>query len=87
VKDFINGLKKWNNIFFPFKYGVGIQKFYIPRLLSPFKAVPELIGHCGSVGSVAFYVPGKDVYITGTVNQTSNPHIVFQTIIKIVNKL
>lgn len=86
-KEFINDLKKWNNIFFPFKYGVGIQKFYIPRFLSPFKAVPEFIGHCGSVGSVAFYVPDKDVYITGTVNQTSNPNIVFQTMIKIVNKL
>jgi D-alanyl-D-alanine carboxypeptidase len=86
-KEFINELKKWNNIFFPFKYGIGIQKFYIPRFLSPFKAVPELIGHCGSVGSVAFYVPDKQVYITGTVNQTSNPNIVFQTMIKIVNKL
>lgn len=85
--EFINELKKWNNIFFPFKYGVGIQKFYIPRLFSPFKAVPELIGHSGSVGSVAFYVPDKEVYITGTVNQTSNPNIVFQTMIKIVNKL
>ncbi|MDX9773433.1 MAG: serine hydrolase domain-containing protein [Bacteroidales bacterium] len=87
TKEFINELKKWNNIFFPFKYGVGIQKFYIPRLLSPFKTVPELIGHCGSVGSVAFYVPDKEVYITGTVNQTSNPNIVFQTMIKIVNRL
>jgi len=87
TKEFINELKNWNNIFFPFKYGVGIQKFYIPRLLSPFKAVPELIGHCGSVGSVAFYVPDKKVYITGTVNQTSNPNIVFQTMIKIINKL
>jgi CubicO group peptidase (beta-lactamase class C family) len=86
-KEFINELKKWNNIFFPFKYGIGIQKFYIPRLFSPFKAVPELIGHCGSVGSIAFYVPAKQVYITGTVNQTSNPNIVFQTMIKIVNKL
>ncbi len=86
-EEFINELKKWNNIFFPFKYGVGIQKFYIPRLFSPFKAVPELIGHSGSVGSVAFYVPDKEVYITGTVNQTSNPNIVFQTMIKIVNKL
>ena len=86
-KEFINDLKQWNNIFFPFKYGVGIQKFYIPRILSPFKAVPELIGHCGSVGSVAFYVPDKEVYITGTVNQTSNSNIVFQTMIKIVNKL
>lgn len=86
-KEFINDLKQWNNIFFPFKYGIGIQKFYIPRFLSPFKAVPELIGHCGSVGSVAFYVPDKEVYITGTVNQTSNQNIVFQTMIKIINTL
>lgn len=87
TKEFINELKKWNNIFFPFKYGVGIQKFSIPRILSPFKAVPEFIGHCGSVGSVAFYVPEKAVYISGTVNQTSNRNIVFQTMIRIVNKL
>ncbi|HMQ07454.1 MAG TPA: serine hydrolase domain-containing protein [Saprospiraceae bacterium] len=87
TKELIDELKKWNNIFFPFKYGIGIQKFYIPWFLSPFKAVPEIIGHCGSVGSVAFYVPDKDVYITGTVNQSSHPNIVFRTIIKIVNKL
>ncbi len=83
-EEFIARLKKWNNIFFPFKYGVGIQKFYIPRFLSPFKAVPELIGHSGSVGSVAFYVPDKKVYITGTINQTSNPAAIFQGIVKII---
>ncbi|MCH8495347.1 MAG: beta-lactamase family protein [Balneolales bacterium] len=86
-KQFINELKNWNNIFFPFKYGVGIQKFYMPRILSPFKAFPEIIGHCGSVGSIAFYVPEKQVFITATVNQTSNPSVAFQTLIKIVNKL
>lgn len=86
-EEFILELKKWNNIFFPFKYGIGIQKFYIPRFLSPFKAVPELIGHSGSIGSAAFYVPDKRVYITGTVNQTSSPNIVFQAMIKIVNRL
>jgi CubicO group peptidase (beta-lactamase class C family) len=84
-KEKISELEIWNNIFFPFKYGLGIQKFYVPRVLSPFKAVPAIIGHCGSVGSVAFFVPEKQVYITGTVNQTSNPNIVFQTIIKIIN--
>jgi D-alanyl-D-alanine carboxypeptidase len=85
--EFINDLKLWNSIFFPFKYGIGIQRFYIPRFLSPFKAIPEFIGHCGSVGSLAFYVPEKKVYITGTVNQTSNSNIVFQTMVKIINKL
>lgn len=85
--EFIDQLKKWNNIFFPFKYGVGIQKFYIPRILSPFKPVPEIIGHCGSVGSIAFYLPEKQVYLTGTVNQTSHPNTVFQMMMKIVNRL
>jgi CubicO group peptidase (beta-lactamase class C family) len=85
--EFINKLKKWNNIFFPFKYGIGIQKFYIPRIFSPFRAVPEIIGHSGSVGSVAFYLPEKKVYITGTVNQSSNPGIAFRTMMNIVNKL
>jgi CubicO group peptidase (beta-lactamase class C family) len=80
-------LEKWNNIFFPFKYGIGIQKFYMPRFLSPFKPVPDMIGHCGSTGSVAFYIPDKDIFITGTVNQQANPNIAFQLMIKIVNLL
>ncbi len=86
-KEKLNELEKWNNIFFPFKYGIGIQKFCLPRILSPFRAIPDMIGHCGSTGSVAFYVPDKDIYITGTINQQANPNIVFQTMLKIVNKL
>lgn len=86
-KDQLKDLEKWNSIFFPFKYGIGIQKFYMPRLLSPFKAVPGMIGHCGSTGSVAFYVPEKDIYITGTTNQQARPNIAFQTIIKIIHSL
>ncbi len=80
-------LKQWNNIFFPFQYGIGVQKFYIPRILSPFKPVPEILGHCGSVGSVAFFVPEKQVYITGTVNQTASPATAFQAMMRIINAL
>jgi CubicO group peptidase (beta-lactamase class C family) len=86
-KERLNELEKWNSIFFPFKYGIGIQKFKIPRILSSFKTVPEMIGHCGSTGSVAFYVPDMDIYITGTINQQAKPNVAFQTMIKIVNKL
>lgn len=78
-------LETWNNIFFPFKYGIGIEKFYLPRVLSPFSPVSNMIGHCGSTGSVAFYVPEKDIFITGTVNQLSRPGIAFKSMIKIVN--
>lgn len=97
IKAFFNGyfypkeqlkkLEKWKKIFFPFQYGVGIQKFYIPRILSPFKAVPDMIGHCGSTGTVAFYLPNMDIYITGTTNQQANPSAAFQTIIKMIHLL
>jgi len=86
-KERLNELEKWNKIFFPFKYGIGIQKFYMPRILSPLYAVPNMIGHCGSNGSVAFYVPDANVYITGTINQQARPNIAFQTMIKIISKL
>ena len=77
-------LKRWNSIFFPFKYGIGIQKFTIPRILSPFRPVFEMIGHAGSTGAVAFYVPDLDIYITGSINQQAKPSIAFQTMIKII---
>jgi len=86
-KEGLSELEKWNNIFFPFKYGVGIQKFYMPRILSPFHPVPDMLGHSGSTGSAAFFVPDMSLYITGTTNQQAKPGIAFQTMIKIVNKL
>jgi len=86
-KERLNELEKWNNIFFPFKYGIGIQRFYMPRILSPFHPVPDMLGHSGSTGSVAFYVPEMDLYITGSINQQASPNIAFQTMIKITNKL
>lgn len=97
LKAFFNGhffpkerlpeLYKWNNIFFPFKYGIGLEKFYMPRILSPFQAVPDMYGQTGSTGSVAFYIPQMDVYITGTINQLAQPNIAFQTMIKILARL
>ena len=86
-KEQLNELEKWNNIFFPFKYGIGIQKFHMPRIFSPFNPAPDMIGHCGSTGSVAFYVPDMDLYLTGTINQQARPNIAIQTMIKIINKL
>ena len=86
-KERLSELEKWNKIFSPFYYGMGIQKFKLPRILTPFHPVPEMIGHCGSTGSVAFYVPDMDIYITGTVNQQAKTGVAFQVMIKILNKL
>lgn len=84
-KEKLPELEQWNNIFFPFKYGIGIQQFYTPRIFSPFQRIPAMTGHCGSTGTAAFYVPEKDLFITGAVNQVKTLQVFFQTMIKILN--
>lgn len=86
-KEKLHDLKKRNNIFFPFKYGIGIQKFQLPRILNRLQPLPEILGHCGSTGSVAFYIPEVQLYITGTINQEAMPQVAFQTIIRIIKKI
>lgn len=86
-RDRLQALEKWKRIFFPFQYGIGLQKFSMPRYLSPCQAVPDMIGHCGSTGAVAFYIPDMKLYITGTTNQQANPSAAFQTMIRLVHTL
>jgi D-alanyl-D-alanine carboxypeptidase len=78
----LSELQQWRRVFFPFSYGVGLQRFALPAAFTLFRRVPPLIGHAGSVGSVAFYAPERDLYFTGTVNQEAKPSAAFQAIAK-----
>jgi D-alanyl-D-alanine carboxypeptidase len=80
-------MKQWNRIFFPLESGIGLTRFKLPRIFSPFKAMPEFIGHSGLSGTVAFYVPEKDIYLAGTVNQIDNPGRSFRLMIELLNHL
>jgi CubicO group peptidase (beta-lactamase class C family) len=80
-------MKCWNRIFFPLEYGVGLARFKLPRLFSPFKATPELLGHSGLSGAFAFYCPEKDIYLAGTVNQINQPDTSFRFMLQILNNL
>lgn len=79
-KSHVNINSEWNKIFFPFSYGLGLQRFKIP-------GNDEMIGHSGVTGSLSFYCPKKDVYITGTVNQINKPQQLYKNIMKIINLL
>ncbi|MDO8869603.1 MAG: hypothetical protein Q7V10_02515 [Methanobacteriaceae archaeon] len=76
-----------NKIFFPLQYGIGLMRFKLPRIFSPFKSVPELLGHSGLSGAFSFYCPEKDIYLTGTVNQAAYPDLSFNLMVKIINYL
>jgi len=63
-KDYLEQMKLWNKIFFPMEYGMGIMRCSIP-----IGSNYELIGHSGSTGTVSYYCPARDIYITGTTQQ------------------
>ena len=68
----IEAMKDWNLILPPpgmFMYGVGLEKLWIPRFMTPFKPIGEILGFWGQTGSFAWYSPKFDLYFTGTTNQ------------------
>jgi D-alanyl-D-alanine carboxypeptidase len=85
--NYIDGLKKWNKIFFPMQSGVGIHRFRLPWIFDPFRKIPDLIGHSGLSGALAFYSPERDLYITGTVNQTAYNDLSFKVSIKMIQEV
>lgn len=72
--DLISELKKnWNMIYFPgqFYFGLGLEKIWTPRIISPLRPIGEVLGFWGQTGAFAFHNPESDLYFTGTVNQVS----------------
>ncbi|MBS3933835.1 MAG: beta-lactamase family protein [Truepera sp.] len=76
--------KRWNAIFPPLEYGVGIMRFALPRYYTLFKEVPPMIGHSGASGAVLYYVPALDLYVSGTVNQLKNRSLPYNLMTRLV---
>lgn len=86
-KQDIGQLQEWNKIFFPMQAGVGIHRFKLPWFFNPTGAIPELIGHSGLSGALAYYSPAKGLYVVGTVNQVAHPDQSFKTAIKLIRQV
>ena len=84
-RNYLGKMQHWNKIFFPFQYGYGLMRFKLPRIMSPFKPAPELIGHSGSTASFSFYCPDEDLYLAGTLNQIKEQSKPFRLMIDVTN--
>jgi CubicO group peptidase (beta-lactamase class C family) len=63
---------RWNSVFariVPIDYGIGMMRFRVPRILSPFTPVPPMVGHAGAFGNALFHMPERDLFVAATVNQ------------------
>jgi CubicO group peptidase (beta-lactamase class C family) len=50
----------------------------LPRALTPFHPIPEIIGHTGVCGTWLFYAPAQDLYFAGGVSQITAPAVPFR---------
>jgi CubicO group peptidase (beta-lactamase class C family) len=83
--DTLAMMHHWNNLEFPIRYGFGTMSMKLPRIMSPFSPVPEVIGHFGSTGTCLFYCEERDLYLVAALNQVESTRILTQLIFNMIN--
>jgi D-alanyl-D-alanine carboxypeptidase len=68
----------------PFQYGYGTMKFEVPSAINRVTQVPVVWGHTGSLGSFLYYAPNLDLYMAGTIDQTSDKITPVMLMIKVM---
>ncbi|MBD7985055.1 beta-lactamase family protein [Sporosarcina sp. Sa2YVA2] len=82
--EFINRLQV---SMFPIHYGAGLMSIPLNGFATLFMGKGELVGHSGSTGSFAFYLPSKDLFFVGDVNQISNPALPIRLVMRLAVSL
>ncbi|NIN66610.1 MAG: serine hydrolase [Anaerolineae bacterium] len=78
-------MRNWKRISYSLQYGLGLMRFKLPKLLSPFSPKAELIGHAGASNSFLFHSDVGQLYIGGTLNQVQNQGRPFRLMLKVVS--
>ena len=77
----------WRRVFFPLHAGIGMLQFRLPRLLSPWRRMPVLLGHSGISGAFAFHCPERGIALAGTVNQIANRSRPYRFMLEVLEAL
>lgn len=68
----------------PIEYGLGVMRFQLPRVFTPFRPMPQVVGHTGSTGTWLFHAQEPDLYLTGAVNQITAGAVPFRVVPRIL---
>lgn len=78
--------RTWRRIFTPLTYGTGIMRFAVPRYMT-LRPTPEMIGHSGASGTLLYYVPEKDLYLVGAINQLAKRSLPYRAASELLGAL
>lgn len=82
-RDYLDGMQEWKKIFAPLRSGTGIHLFRLPGIFG----LPDLLGHSGLSGTLAYCDPVHNIYIAGSVNQVAHPSASFMTMTKLLQRM
>jgi D-alanyl-D-alanine carboxypeptidase len=71
----------------PIEYGLGMMRFRLPRLLTPFRPVPAVLGHTGSTGTWLFHCPQLDLFLCGAVDEVTAGPVPFHFVPRVLGAL
>ena len=71
----------------PMEYGLGMIRVRVPRYLTPFRPIPEIVGHTGVTGSWLFHCPDLDVITAGTVDQATAAALPYRFVPRLLRTL
>jgi D-alanyl-D-alanine carboxypeptidase len=79
--------ERWNRIFYPMRYGLGMMRYPIGRPFAPGRRPATFVGHSGASGSGLFHCPELDVVITGTVDELGSRALPFRFFPRVLRAL
>jgi D-alanyl-D-alanine carboxypeptidase len=71
----------------PIEYGLGMMRLRFPRIFSPLRPTPTMVGHTGVSGSWLFYSPELDALLSGTVDQMTAAAMPFRFVPRLLRIL
>lgn len=69
----------------PIEYGLGIMRFRLPRVFTPLRPLPGVVGHSGSTGCWLFWCPQWDVFLCGSVDEVTAGAIPYRMMPKVLD--
>jgi D-alanyl-D-alanine carboxypeptidase len=71
----------------PMEYGLGTIRFRLPRVFTPLRPIPKVVGHTGVTGSWLFHCPDLDVITAGTVDQAMAAPVPYRFVPRLLRAL
>ncbi|WP_375583348.1 serine hydrolase domain-containing protein [Cyclobacterium xiamenense] len=70
----------WSQESLSFSQGLGVRRYRKPWYVFPWGRSPEIIGQIGFTGAFSLYLPERNIFFTGTVNQCDRPLLPYKLV-------